>query len=161
MKSESEISAYERLSQNDRRILSRPEVRAAVLGVRPAAFEDWGGTLEDPMAVEQALRSEGIDAVVTPHMIFNVPVLEQRIAQEPDLAQEVGWEDGMNTRHFVERYQQSNRDHLDARMNMLRGFLLGFPASAIYGFKRREELKAEGIPWNVRDFLIPNVCRNF
>lgn len=150
MERESEPLAWERLSKNDREILGRPEPRAVLLGVKPASFEDWHGDIEDPAAVNEYLRSKGIDAIVTRHMIVNVPAVDRRIREERELAREAGWKNGMDARELVDRYQHAGPEE---RLDALRGFLLGFPASAIRGFARREELSKKGVPWDIRKFF--------
>lgn len=152
MSTEFESNGMERLSENDRQILRRTELRTVILGLRPASFEDWQGVIADPMSVQHALAGQGIDAIVTPHMLVNLPALERRIQEEPELAREAGWTDGMTARQLVERYRPQ-RD--DSQTDVLRGFLAGYPASSVRGFHRRLELMKEGVPWRPEDFLDP------
>lgn len=152
MSTEFETGGMERLSQNDRALLERTELRTVVLGLRPASFEDWQGQIADPMSVQHALAAQGVDAIVTPHMLVNLSALERRIREEPELAREAGWTDGMTARQLVEQYQPQ---HADTRTDVLRGFLAGYPASSVRGFHRRLELMKEGVPWRPEDFLDP------
>lgn len=142
----------ERLSENDRQILKRTELRTVILGLRPASFEDWQGVIADPMSVQHALAAQGIDAIVTPHMLVNLSALERRIREEPELAREAGWTDGMTARQLVDQYRPQQDD---TRTDVLRGFLAGYPASSVRGFHRRLELMKEGVPWRPEDFLDP------
>lgn len=143
MTPESEIPAIERLSRNDREILSQPEVRAAIAGTKPAAFEDWHGSIQDLQGVRDYLSSVGVDALVTPRIILNRAATLRRIAEEPRLAALAGWKEGMGPDDLATAFESMSTAHEN---DVLRGFLVGFPASAILGFRRKEELRLQGVP---------------
>ncbi len=152
MASESEISAFERLSANDRDILSQPEVRGVLSGVKPAAFEDWHGTIQDLQGIRDFLASVGIDALVTPHIIMNRETVARRIADEPELARLAGWKDGESVDSLAEQFERLGAA---SENDVLRGFLVGFPASAILGFQRKETLGRRGVQTNPSEFFNP------
>lgn len=158
MPPESEIPAIERLSANDREILAQPEVRAAIAGIKPAAFEDWHGKIQDLQGVRDYLSSVGVDALVTPHIILNRPATARRVAEEPELAALAGWNDGDTVESLAERFEKQSASN---EKDVLRGFLVGFPASAILGFQRKETLMAQGVQTNPIEFFNPKfVDRN-
>lgn len=152
MEIENGASTLDRLSTNDQQILSRPEVHGMMLGVKPAAFEDWHGRIQDLNAVRDYFASQGVDALVHENIIVNRKATARRIAQEPDLAAEAGWTEGMDVDTFALQYLEKNEDRTELN-DTLRGFLVGFPASAIRGFRKKEELRQKGVPCNILDFF--------
>ena len=152
MINESSIPAIERLSANDREILSQPEIRGVLSGVKPAAFEDWHGTIQDLQGIRDYLSSVGIDALVTPRIIMNREVAARRIADEPELARLAGWQDGDHVDRLAERFEALGTS---SENDVLRGFLVGFPASSVLGFRRKEELIRLGVQPNPEEFFNP------
>lgn len=143
----------ERLSSNDREIVSQPEIQGMILGLKPAAFEDWHGEIQNLDAVKEYMISLGVDALVLQHLIVNRTALAARIAEEPELAKEAGWQEGKTLDDFAKGYfNMPNGQPNDA----LRGFLVGFPASAIHGFQRKEALRKRGVPCRVKAFFNAN-----
>ena len=153
MNPESEISVFDRLSQNDRAILSKPNIKAVINGIKPAAFEDWYGTIKEPELVAKHLRSIGIDALVTPHLVMDRAQVAHRIAEEPELARMAGYKDGESIDALAESIEKTKSAN---KNNVLRGFLLGFPASAILGFRLKEELILRGVPAYPEWFFYPD-----
>lgn len=149
---ESPVPAFDRLSANDRKILSQPEIRGVLSGIKPAAFEDWHGTIQDLHAVRDVLSSVGIDALVTPRIIMNRKTVARRIADEPELARRAGWKDGESVDSLAEKFERLGTA---SENDVLRGFLVGFPASAILGFQRKEELGTQGVQTSPTDFFNP------
>ncbi len=153
MTHESEIPAFDRLSKSDRAVLSEPTVRGVISGIKPAAFDDWASYIQDPVLVAEHLRSLGIDALVTPRIVMDRAQVARRIAEEPELARLAGWRDGEPVDSLVETLA---RMKVASENDVLRGFLLGFPASAIHGFRRKEELRLQGVPAYPEWFFYPD-----
>jgi len=153
---ESPVPAIERLSSNDREILSQPEVRAVIDGIKPASFEDWHGTIQDLQGIRDYLSSLGIDALVTPRIIMNRSAVAERIENDPELARLAGWKDGDTVDRLAERFEEMSDD---PSHDLLRGFLVGFPTSSVLGFHRKEELRRQGVQPNPEAFFDPNFLR--
>ena len=149
---ESSLPAIDRLSMNDRKILFQPEIRGILSGTKPAAFEDWHGTIQDLQGIRNCLSSIGIDALVTPHIIMNRETVAKRIADEPELARLAGWQDGDSVDRLAEKFEALGTA---SENDVLRGFLVGFPASAILGFQRKEVLEKQGVQTSPTEFFNP------
>lgn len=143
MNPESPAPAIERLSENDRWLMGRPTIKAVISGIKPAAFEDWGGRIQDLQGVRDYLSSIGIDALVLPNFIMDRAQVARRIANEPALAALIGWKEGMNIDLLAEPYKHGKATD---EIHALTGFLVGYPTSAILGFRRARELRTQGVP---------------
>ncbi|MBI3952445.1 MAG: hypothetical protein HY336_00640 [Candidatus Doudnabacteria bacterium] len=100
-------------------------------GVKPALEIEGRGV--DPVSLAETLGKSGIDLQVAGGMIINPGAVEKRVMEEPELASDVGWDKGENILEFINSnnlYVRPSGEE-DPKWHSKRGFLLGFPRSAI------------------------------
>lgn len=108
------------------------DTRAALLGfmigVKPAVLMR---ELPDPGAVQHHLEAEGVNAFIYQNsMIVNRDAVLERVAEEPALAAEFGWAEGMTVDEWLARSNPSG----NVKQRGIIGFFLGYPQSAILAY---------------------------
>lgn len=157
MQSESEPGAFDRLSNDGKKLFQDPQVRVMIRGSKPAVYlgTNWESATADADLVRQAFASLGVDAVVLPGFVGDKAQIQGRLNAEPGLAETVGWDASRSIEENMARPETTGPGI--GRNHGLLAFVLGYPKSAIDAFLRREKLKKRGVPTNAREFFVPNM----
>jgi len=116
------------------------ETLALGLGVKPAVWFSRSHKIEDPRALEDRLRREGMDFSCNQSTIVNNEAIRQRVLDEPVLAREVGWDPNLTPLENFEEADLFQRPDTDS---MRAGFILGIPGSAIRGYQKERRIRSE------------------
>lgn len=107
-------------------------LEAFMLGAKPGVLVD---TIKDPKAVEAYLSRAGKDALVYKETcIADRALVRERIEQESELAQELGWQESMTVDEWLSHASPGG----DGVQRGIIGFFLGYPASAIRAYSNKQ-----------------------
>lgn len=123
---------------------------AFMLGIKPATIVD---KLKDIEAIQKYLDKSGKNAFIYQDtMIVDRDLVLQRIKEETDFAQALGWQEGLSVDEWLTQANPGG----DGKQRGIIGFFLGYPKSAIMAYSSKQIKK----PYNVG---IPglNVGRTF
>lgn len=112
---------------------------AFMLGIKPAVLVD---TLKDTKAVQGYLDESGKNAFIyRDTMIVDRNLVMQRIREEAEFAQELGWREGLTVDEWLAQANPGG----DGRQRSIIGFFLGYPRSAVTAYGNRQITKPQGI----------------
>ncbi len=117
--------------------------RAFGMGLKPGFLISGMRSFAHPEILAPILRENGVNALIYPRLIVNRDLVLARLRRESDIARLLGWKEDDTVESVAERVGQ--KDETDS-MAGLRGFILGFPTSAILGYLRTKGLEARGFP---------------
>jgi hypothetical protein len=122
------------------------DVRGAIsglaVGVKPAIL--LAGDRVDPELLAKGLEEAGLGVEVAGDLLYRPDLVYLRLAEEPELAEEIGWK---ADRPLAENLATASPVSADPPTFQARmGFALGFPASTIRSYRRLGELSKGGLP---------------
>lgn len=121
------------------------------LEVKPAVFL---GALEYTGQIKRFLEARDIEVIVVDQYVVNKKLVERRVQADPEFAQKVGWDESASVEENIKRLNEADNEESIG----LRGFVLGYPKSAIEGFERETALKKRGVP-SVNDLYNTSIPR--
>jgi hypothetical protein len=103
------------------------------LGVKPAVWLGGRHEFKNPEAIINAFQQVGINPVAVDRLIFDPEQIKTRIGTESRLAEYTGWDVKKDPTEFIKNQELWTKIKGDWTRNLRRGFMLGYPESAIRG----------------------------
>jgi len=109
------------------------------LGVKPAVLIEH---LKEVVSIQHDLDSAQRNAYIYKNeMIVDRDLVLQRIADEPDFARDLGWQEGMTVDDWLAQASPGG----DGRQRSIMGFFLGYPKSAVTAYGNKQITKPVGV----------------
>jgi len=111
------------------------QLKGLALEVKPAVYLPRG---IDPKEVTAIFGANGTDVERYGNLVVNRALVEARVKDQPDIAERVGWNQFSTFEENVER-ANPRADSSNLADQLLMGFILGYPESALETFTRQQQ----------------------
>lgn len=132
------------------KITDREEKNALIafsLQAKPGVFLTPKASISqsEEVALKSNLEPLGVNAIGHKNILLNPDLISERLRQEKDFAQEIGWNTDKTVVENIKAATGTERFITEPQLAARLGFVLGYPASAIRTYARQTELNNRGL----------------
>ncbi len=114
-----------------------------ILGVKPALLLE-GVSEQSKQEAQLILEKAGISTVFEGDLLMVPSAVHERVRLEREFAEKAGWDDSLSVQENAAGAWQYKRTK--GKSDLLTGFILGFPQSAVLAYEKIMQVTRSGVP---------------